>query len=144
MSHTLDFATTARQLFSVDEHSPDEPCLATDDTADFVRAIHGDLTGQAIAPEQVHPYAEGVIRFLRARTVLTRDSGPQRYGRAWFYLSRLRPHDLPPAARRPFFELVYFMQEQTHRERFHALEFRWRILKIAEDIDRFMDEIDRR
>lgn len=143
MSYTLDFATTARQPFTEDYASA-PPCLATDDTADFVRAVHGDLTGEVIAQDQVHPYAEGVIRFYRARTILTRDSGQQRYGRAWFYLARLRPHDLPPAARRPFFELVYFMQEQTHRELFHSVEFRWRILKIAEEIDRFMEDFDRR
>jgi hypothetical protein len=89
-----------------------------------------------------HPYAEGIIRFYRARTILDNDRPDRSWGRAWRYLNRLEPQDLPSATRRHFLELVYFMQEQTGDATFAAEDFCQRVRSIAQHIDSYVDELN--
>jgi hypothetical protein len=90
---------------------------------------------------QPHPYAQGIIRFYRARTILLVERHEGRHAKAWTYLSRLRPHDLPKSVRRDFFELVYFMHEQAGRPQFESEAFSSRVLAIAGRIDEFVDAL---
>lgn len=106
------------------------------------------LTRATALPEaprdQAHPYAEGIIRFYRARTIVDSERSERSWRRAWRYLDSLSPRDLPPAARRRFLELVYFMKEQGSGDAFAAHDFRLRVRLIAELIDNFVDELNDR
>jgi hypothetical protein len=91
----------------------------------------------------MHPFAEGIIRFYRARTILEGDlNEAARWNRAWRYLEKLSPHDLPPMTRKAFFELTYFMQEQEGHEPFQAEQFRSRVRSIANRLDGYVDELN--
>jgi hypothetical protein len=89
-----------------------------------------------------HPFAEGIIRFYRARTILEGDINGSRWKRAWRYLEKLSPHDLPPKVRKQFFELTYFIQEQEGLDGFDADQFHNRVRSIASQLDGFVDELN--
>jgi hypothetical protein len=86
-----------------------------------------------------HPFASGIIRFYRARTILHQDS--DRGQQAWRYLEPLMPADLPPSARKEFIDLVCFMQEQKTAGRLDIKAFGRKIRSIAAHIDCFVDEL---
>lgn len=90
----------------------------------------------------MHPFAEGIIRFYRARTLLEGDAYDTRATRAWRYLDRLSPHHLPPETLQAFFELTYFVREQEGGGDFDADQFRIRVRSIAEQLDSFVDELN--
>jgi hypothetical protein len=115
----------------------EERASTPDDTDEF------ELGGpDASARMKAHLFADGVIRFYRARTILLVDRDPQKFDRAWRYLSRLLPQDLPPVSRQPFFDLVYLMQEHSGQATSIPYKFSQKILEIADLIDAFVDEID--
>jgi hypothetical protein len=87
-----------------------------------------------------HPYAGGIIRFYRARTILHQDR--ERGRQAWRYLEPLMPADLPPSARKEFIDLVYFVQEQNTAGTLDIKEFGRRVRSIAAHIDCFVDELE--
>jgi hypothetical protein len=86
-----------------------------------------------------HPYAEGIIRFYRARTILDSSTDPDR---AWRYLEQLLPNDLPASSRWQFLNLVYFMQQDDRDKAARHEEFRERVLTIASLIDNFVDRLN--
>jgi len=90
----------------------------------------------------MHPFAEGIIRFFRARTILEGELADGRWQRAWKYLERLSPHDLPPASRRDFFELTYFVQQQRNSASFDREQFRSCVRAIAGELDTFVDQLN--
>lgn len=122
--------------------APDEITSVPEDTDEIDLARAAASAQAELASRPAHPFAQGIIRFYRARTLLLDEQTESRCRHAWGYLSRLRPHDLPPSVRRDFFELVYFMHEQTGRPRFEAEVFVSRVLSIASTIDGFVDEIN--
>jgi len=141
MSYALDLDDTARFCTDVDvSRKHDGP--TTEDTANLVEAFGCDTTRGWVPYDGVHPYAEGIIRFFRARTILARESDRQRNECAWHILEKLQPHKLPPVVRLLFLELVYFIQNQTPREKLESFEFCVRVLAIARKLDEFMDDID--
>lgn len=111
-----------------------------DDTATLHFASHdaNPKTGQT---GQTHRFAQGIIRFYRARSILRNDPGLAGCRRAWGYLKRLGPSDLPPESRHLFLELVYCLGRQTTAEAFESPEFRELVLSVAEAIDTFVDQI---
>ena len=122
--------------------SPEERIDRLAETARFDRGLGSETVDDWVPYKRVHPYAEGVIRFYRARTIVTCDSDPIAGERAWKYLDPLSPHDLPPHVRPLFFELAFFVNSSPEPLDSRLIAFRRRVLEIASSIDRFMDELD--
>ena len=113
------------------------------DTNRFRRS--GPETRASHTDGEVHPYAEGIIRFYRARTILgDRAAGAAGADVAWPYLEKLSPHELPASTRWHFIELVYFMQHVASGSEGTAAEFRKRVLAIADLIDAFVELMNSR
>lgn len=121
---------------------PEERIDRLSDTARFDKGFGGEPVDEWVPYKRVHPYAEGVIRFYRARTIVTCDSDPKAGERAWKYLEPLTPHDLPSHVRPQFFELAFFVSSQTDSIDSRLVAFRRRVLEIAARIDEFMDALD--
>jgi hypothetical protein len=100
-----------------------------------------DASGKnrAQAADGRHAYAEGIIRFYRARTIIHSGEGRQPAARAWRYIKNLSPHDLPASARWHFLEIVWFMQQHAGADDRRDDEFRERVLSIANLIDNYVD-----
>ena len=113
------------------------PGAALDDTDQF--RIAANVTRLPVNARG-RPYAEGIIGFYRARAILDADQDGTSWTRAWEHIENLAPHDVPGTARESFFELAYFMQEQSSRVLFNTIGFCARVRKIAENIDRFVDD----
>jgi hypothetical protein len=90
----------------------------------------------------MHPFAEGIIRFFRARTILEGTPGSGRWQRAWRYLERVEPHYLPPATRKAFFELTYLMQQQVGGDGFDSAQFLAGVRAIAAELDTFVEHLN--
>lgn len=90
---------------------------------------------------QIHRFAEGIIRFYRARAILSRGSRDELTGLAWSYLEHLEPAQVPGIARPAFFDLAYFMQLQLRQDSFDHAGFRRRVLDVTVIIDGFLDDI---
>jgi hypothetical protein len=113
--------------------------LRSDDTA----RMRMEATGRDYREHGgMHPFAESIIRFFRARTILEGELADGRWQRAWKYLERLSPHDLPPASRRDFFELTYFVQQQRDSGAFDREQFRFCVRAIASQLDTFVDQLN--
>lgn len=139
MSISRDLNDTANLRDTSDTTSQ----LATSSTTGAQHGGERDARDRAgLNGSTAHPYAEGIIRFYRARTILDNDRPDRSWSRAWRYLNRLEPHDLPSATRRHFLELVYFMQEQTGGADFAAEDFCERVRSIAQLIDGYVDELN--
>jgi len=138
MSICRDLDDTAN--LRTDSELPSDPApLRLDDTArmrQFASARnyreHGGM----------HPFAEGIIRFFRARTILDGKPENGRWRRAWRYLERVEPHDLPPATRKAYFELTYFMQQQDRDRDFDSTQFRASVHSIAAELDTFVEHLN--
>jgi hypothetical protein len=95
-----------------------------------------------------HPFAEGVIRFYRARTLLAGETGRdevslRRALRARAYLEPVEPRDLPPIARGAYLDLIYLIHE-IELDRSPTADpgpFVRKVLEIALLIDEFVDEL---
>jgi len=98
-------------------------------------------TGPPHGKGKAHEYAEGIIRFYRARTILDGNREIRDSLRAWGYLEPLSPHDLPASARWHFLDLVYFMR-QSGSEAFDEQEFSERVRTIAKLIDNVVDRLN--
>jgi hypothetical protein len=143
MSISRDLNDTANLRESADPTITSR--LATSGNTGTLRDSNGDARDRVgLSGTTAHPYAEGIIRFYRARTILDNDRPDRCWSRAWRYLNRLGPRDLPSSARREFLELVYFMQEQAGRADFAAEDFCGSIRSIAQLIDTYVDELNQR
>lgn len=120
----------------------DEPPCALDDTNRLHKVEAAQLEVRPVARKPVHPYAAGIIRFYRARTIVDGSPDDVDPDRAWSYLENLTPHDLPASARWHFLDLVYFMHQQSNRTSFDCHSFQSRIHMIAGLIDDFVDGLD--
>jgi len=135
----VDPADTAR-LDLADDSSERAP-LNSGDTAEFGPYFLSGAGDSRPAEIQMHRFAEGIIRFYRARTILGRGADDLLAGLAWSYLERLEPAQLPAVARPAFFDLGYFMRVQTLSKDFDHDGFRRRVLDVATIIDGFLDDI---
>jgi len=133
-SSELDDTTSLRRS----DTSASASLSALDDT-DRLRMGDSDVVDGRTSGTP-HPYAEGIIRFYRARTVLE-GRGAEDTRRAWRYLEQVSPHDLPASARWHYLDLVYFMRE-TEIDHIDAGEFRARVRAIAQLIDGFVDRLN--
>ena len=113
---------------------------ALDDTDRL--CVEGTGSNQAQAADGRHAYAEGIIRFYRARTILDSREGQRPADRAWRYIENLSPHDLPVSARWHFLEVVWFMQQHAGEDDERDDEFRERVLSIASLIDNYVDRLN--
>jgi hypothetical protein len=112
-----------------------------EDTANLRDGLETDPeSGQASATD-ANRYADGIIRFYRARTILTRGARPAECQLAWTYLSRLEPRHLPPGARPAFFALVHFMHGQTFDDSLSCADFKRQVFGIATIIDGLLDDL---
>lgn len=132
----------------VTESRSAEPQVDPNDTA----RLRGDLQERAQEPEGlsggVHPYAQGIIRYYRARSLLraAADAGGATREdalRAWSYLARIEPRSLPRRIRRSHLELVYLVHALDLRgsETADAGRFVAKVHEVAEMIDEIIDEI---
>lgn len=127
------------------EASADEAAAdAREDTADLSDAFEDEAAAAASADELAERYSEGIIRFYRARTILSRGADSDVCDLAWSYLKPLEPHHLPPVARPAFFALAYFMYGQAMHDDLDHEEFSAHVLDIAGIIDRYLDDIEPR
>ena len=139
MPATIDPGDTARLNLSgapIEHHAP-----AAGDTAAFGPNFLADAPDRRPAELQILRFAEGIIRFYRARTILGRGAGDELTGLAWSYLEHLEPAQLPGIARPAFFDLAYFIRLQMTRTDFDHAGFRRRVLDVAVIIDGFLDDI---
>ena len=90
-----------------------------------------------------HSYAEGIIRFYRARQILRSGCPAENMRRAWRYLAPLSPHEMPVATRRRFLELVYCMQ-QSDSIVLRPTQFAHMVRAIAVQIDGYVDRLNAR
>ena len=93
---------------------------------------------------EIQRFADGILRFYRARSILSRGVADELSGLAWSYLSRLEPAQLPGVARPAFFELAYFVRLQRPETTFDHAGFRLRVLDVAVIIDGYLDDTFRR
>ena len=89
---------------------------------------------------ELQQFAGAILRFYRARSILSRGVADELSGLAWSYLSRLEPVQLPGVARPAFFELAYFVRLQTSAKTFDHAGFRLRVLDVAVIIDGVLDD----
>lgn len=141
MSFQQDVEDTAR-LYRESAPEQDTGHARADDT-DRMRLAGGATLDDRTGAWQVHAYAQGIIRFYRARSILEKDLNAASCRRAWRYLDRLQPNDLPGAARSAFFELTYLVRSQPRLRAFESGEFPTRVFEITGLIDDFVDELNR-
>ena len=141
MSVSNDLDDTASLKRDLDP-SPAPPAALLHDTNRFRKAARE--THSTHLDGRVHPYAQGIVRFYRARTILDIGRGASGADLAWCYLKTLSPHDLPASTRWHFIELVYFRQHIANGSDSAAAEFRKRVLDIVELIDAFVDLMNSR
>lgn len=113
-----------------------------DDTASLEDGLQTEDASGPDSDADANRYAEGIIRFYRARTILSRGGEPADCQLAWNYLSPLEPNHLPPVARPAFFALVYFMYGQTLADAMSCADFCIQVADIATIIDDFLDNLD--
>lgn len=136
-----DFVDTDR-LPIYNSGIPEQGKDALAETARFDEGFGSEPVEDWVPYKQLHPYAEGVIRFYRARTIVLCEEDPKAGERAWNYLEPLMPHNLPPHVRALFFELAYFVNSCPGTDDSRFAGFRRRVIDIAVRIDEFMDELD--
>jgi hypothetical protein len=139
MPATVDPGDTARLNLAGDTAEPES--TSTSDTADFGPGYPGDPPETGGRKVQVRRFAEGIIRFYRARTILGRGGSDELSWLAWSYVVHLEPADIPAVARPAFFDLAYFMRVQALEGAFDNDGFRTRILDVAVIMDGFLDDI---
>ena len=126
-------------------HSPlDElRAAAVDDTVRIRDAFRSALIRQPAISRKSHPFAHGVIRFYRARTLLAAGQDDDTAIRAWRYLAPLAPSNLPASVRHLFLELIYIVNQSDDAAvpRARVDNFRALVIKIADRIDAFVDDI---
>jgi hypothetical protein len=139
MPATADLGDTA----SLDLTGPpiDIEALSTGDTSDFGPDALKDPSGRPSAVAQFRKFTEGIVRFYRARAILSRGAGSELSGLAWSYLEQLEPAQVPGVARPAFFDLAYFMRVQLLERDFDHAGFRRRVLDVAVIMDGFLDDI---
>jgi hypothetical protein len=138
MPSIVDPADTARLDLAGDPNDYAPP--SSGDTADFGPDFLRGGADSRPAEFQIHRFAEGIIRFYRARTILSRGADDALAGLAWSYLDRLEPDQLPAVARPAFFDLGYFVRLQTLGMEFDHEGFRRRVLDVATILDGFLDD----
>jgi hypothetical protein len=139
MPAIVDIGDTAR--LDLAEAAQDHGAQSTGDTANLGPGYLSDPPEFGAPELQVRKFAEGIIRFYRARTILNRGASAELTGLAWSYLEHLEPGQLPGVARPAFFDLVYFMRLQLPESSFDHAGFRTRIFDVALIIDGFLDDI---
>jgi hypothetical protein len=138
MSVPSELDDTAK-LFSDLELACSQTQAAIDDTDRlWIRSFESN---PAPTNGNVHEYAEGIIRFYRARSILDAARAGDGARRAWRYLEPLCPHDLPTSTRWHFLHLVYFMQ-QTDTQEHDEDEFADRVRTIGALIDQYVDRLN--
>jgi hypothetical protein len=139
MSASADTGDTARLNLAgtPTERRPPSP----DDTTDLGTDFLADAPDTRQVELEIRRFAEGIIRFYRARTILARGMSDELSGLAWSYLEQLDPGEVPGVARPAFFDLVYFMRLQTLGDGFDHPGFRRRVLDVAMTLDGFLDDI---
>lgn len=139
MPATVDPGDTARLNLAGD--TPEPGSRSTSDTADFGPGYSSDPTEVQSRELQIRRFAEGIIRFYRARTILGRGGSDELSSLAWSYVAHLEPADVPAVARPAFFDLAYFMRLQSLEGAFDNDGFRRRIVDVAVIMDGFLDDL---
>jgi len=139
MPNPVDTSDTARLRLEAAAARRETP--TPEDTADLGDDFLAAEQGSAAPDVQLRAYAEAILRFYRARTILDRDQSEASIDRAWAYLEMLEPSQVPAVARPAFFELAYFAQLQAQPEGFDHAGFRRRVQDVAIIIDGFLDGI---
>ena len=121
----------------------EERATSVDDTARIRDAFRSALIRQPAISRRSHPFAHGVIRFYRARTLLATGHDDEAAIRAWLYLAPLAPSNLPSSVRHLFLELIYIVNQSDDGAAAHVRvdEFRALVIKIADRIDAFVDDV---
>jgi len=119
------------------------PGGGTPDDTDRMWITRGASLEGTTGQWQVHAFAQGIIRFYRARSILQNARDVASCQRAWRYLERLEPDELPETARAPFFELTYCLRSQSRKRAFESGEFPRRVFDVARLIDGFVDDLNR-
>ncbi len=139
MPATVDPGDTAR--LDLAEPDPEVGSLSSGDTANLGPGYLSDPPDFQAPELQVRRFAEGIIRFYRARTILARGANEELSGLAWTYLQHVEPGQIPGVARPAFFDLTYFMRVQSPEREFDHAGFRRRVLDVALIIDGYLDDI---
>lgn len=105
-------------------------------------APNGDRIADPTRGALAQRYAEGILRFFRARLALAQSRNDDACALAWSYLQAVDPEQVPPDARPAFCDLTRLMYWQTIADSFDCAEFREQMAAIASRIDRFLDSLD--
>ena len=107
-----------------------------------------ELPTLRIQPTQdLRKYAKGLLRFYRARRILSGNRNINTVTReralyAWQYLASLAPSDLPPTLRQPYreaFSLAVRLERENETQ--SPVMFVSKILQITTSIDQIVDDL---